>query len=207
VFDKLVVLFAANGLVLWGPFLLLVICGLGLPVPEDIVLVSAGYLAYQHSHHFFTVAAVMYVGILVGDSVVYFMGRYVGRRAIAMAPFRYWINAERISRSQKLFKKYGIVVIFVGRFLPGLRAPIFFSSGILHFSFPRFFVIDALAAFVSAPLFVWIGYWAAKNGAIDYIKSKIGETQAYLLISVVFVALLVIYVMKYRIKNRKNPGG
>lgn len=181
--DQILGLLSDSGLVLWGPFALLILCGLGLPLPEDIVLVSAGYLGFGAGYSLFHISSAMYVGILLGDSLVYFMGRRLGRRVLGTRFGRYVLSAPRLEKAESMFKKYGAGVVFVGRFLPGLRVPIFFSAGLLRFSVARFWLMDGFAALVSAPLFVALGMWGGSLNAEDFshVEKVLGNTQMVIL--------------------------
>jgi membrane protein DedA with SNARE-associated domain len=189
---------------LWGPFGLLLACGLGLPVPEDIVLLAAGFLGAQNDIPFLRIVALMYMGILIGDCIVYSLGRFFGRRVLSSRIGRYLINQESLDRAEGAFTKYGRGVIFVGRFLPGLRAPIFFTAGLLRFEPLRFLFMDGLAALLSAPIFVWIGHWAAERYAEDLsqLQHTVGRTKLAILFLISLVAAALIFF--WRKKNSKE---
>lgn len=191
---------------LWGPFSLLLACGMGFPVPEDIVLLAAGFLGAENGLPLFRVIAIMYVGILLGDGIVYSLGRFFGRGIIKTKIGRYLIKEASLVRAEDAFKKYGRGVIFVGRFLPGLRAPIFFSAGALRYQFLRFFIMDALAALVSAPLFVWVGHWAAETYAEDLsaLQSTLGRTKIFMGALILVLAMGIIFYWRKKHQKAKK---
>jgi len=191
---------------LWGPFGMLLLCGLGLPVPEDIVLLAAGFLGAENSIPLMKVIVVMYVGILLGDGIVYSVGRYFGRGVLQTKVGRFFIKEESLGKAESYFTKYGSGVIFVGRFLPGLRAPIFFSAGILRFRVFHFFFMDGLAALVSAPFFVWIGHWAHQKYAenLGELQGTLGRTKLIVGIVVAVVGLLAIIFWRRKNRPKKN---
>jgi membrane protein DedA with SNARE-associated domain len=178
----------------------LVFCGLGLPVPEDIVLIASGFLGAEEGTSLFKLIAVMYVGILIGDSIIYTLGRNFGRRVLGTRMGRWVITEDRLVKAEALFERYGTGVVFVGRFLPGLRAPVFFSAGLLRFSWPRFLIMDGFAAFVSAPLFVWLGHWAWSRYAedLDLLDKTIGRTKMIMGLSALMIAAIIFYWIRYR---------
>ncbi len=192
-----------GGFALWLPFGTLLLCGLGLPVPEDIVLVAAGFLGAKAGYSFGYVATVMYFGILVGDTATFFLGRYFGRGVMNSRWGKLVFNADRISRAEARFLKSGSWVIFVGRFLPGLRAAIFFSGGLLKFSVWKFWLMDGLAAIISAPVFVWIGefVWKKYGEDVSRLEATIGQTKIYL--GIVIVMLVAGYFSYRFFQNRK----
>lgn len=141
-------------------FGILLLCGFGLPVPEDITLFAGGLLAYYGVCDLWLMIGVCFVGVMVGDSLMWWVGHHFGRRILKRPFFHRLLPDERIAiASKKLNQKGSKRFLFFGRFMPGLRAPIFFTSGLLHVPFWRFFAMDGLAALVSVPLFVGSVYY------------------------------------------------
>jgi len=207
VLEKLILLFGQGAnLALLGPFSVLILCGLGLPIPEDIVLVTAGFLGAQDSIPFLGTALVMYLGILGGDSVVFAIGRYGGTRFVHSRLGRKIMSPEKLEGARKAFAKWGSAVIFVGRFMPGLRAPIYFSAGTFRYSYLRFLLIDGLAALVSAPFFVWLGHKAFFIFGTDFdaITAKISKYQTAVIAGALVLAVIIALVIWLRSRNRKN---
>ena len=173
--DNLLELFDGSSLSVWGPFGVLILCGVGLPIPEDLILIAAGMLGADRGQPVWHLIALMYAGILIGDLITYGIGRRFGRKFLGTRVGRYMLNEERLSKSEEYFKKYGTRVVFVGRFLPGLRAPIFFSAGVLRFPIARFLMMDGFAALVSAPAFVWLGHWAWSALDVESLEKNLAQ--------------------------------
>ncbi|MFU2113594.1 DedA family protein [[Pasteurella] aerogenes] len=171
-------------------FFVLVICGFGVPIPEDITLVSGGVisgLGYANPH---TMLVVSMFGVLIGDSTMYWLGRIYGTKILRFRPIRKMLTLKRLKSVREKFDKYGNRVLFSARFLPGLRAPIYMISGITRrVSFTRFILIDFIAAIISVPIWVYLGYFGASN--LDWLHEQIkrGQTVIY-----VFVALLALFL-------------
>jgi membrane protein DedA with SNARE-associated domain len=171
----------------------LIIAGTGVPIPEDIPLILSGYLCSEtHSpileipkyvdlngdgvkelvprripNVYFMMLAGM-AGVLAGDSIVY----SIGKKGIEADNFvarhlRKVMTPKRREKLERHFEKHGNLTIFVGRFLPGLRGPIFAIAGMSKLTYARFVLIDGLAAVLSVPLFVWVGYYFA--GSIEQL--------------------------------------
>ncbi|HET8723391.1 MAG TPA: DedA family protein [Anaeromyxobacteraceae bacterium] len=153
-------------------FGLLLAAGFGFPLPEDVPLIAGGVLAWLASpletvtlrtmladRGFQVMVAVGMSGILVGDSVIYLAGRRLGRRVAEVWPFRKMITPEKLERVERLLRQRGKVVVMVARFLPGLRAPTYFTVGHSRVPFWEFLLFDGLAALLSAPLWVALGFW------------------------------------------------
>ncbi len=153
-------------------FGVLLLCGFGLPLPEDVVLVSAGVLAWLASSldestlsgmvsdpGLLTMVAVGLVGIVAGDLVIYWMGRRLGSRVAEIPGLRRLVTPEKLEEVEKLMRRRGKVVVVIARYLPGLRAPTYFTVGHSRLPYFQFVLFDTAAALVSAPLFVGLGFY------------------------------------------------
>jgi len=162
VFNALLPIFTEYGY--FAVFTMLLVCGFGVPVPEDVTLVTGGVIAGLGYADVHTMFAVGMAGVLIGDGMVFSIGRFQGERVMALQSVRRIITAERYQSAQDAFHKYGRWVMFVARFLPGLRTPVFFSAGMSRrVSFPTWFLMDGVAAAISVPIWVYLGYFGARN--------------------------------------------
>jgi cobalt transport protein cbiM len=178
----------------------LIICGFGVPIPEDITLVSGGVisgLGYTNVHIMLVVSL---FGVLLGDSTMYWLGRIYGTKILRFRPIRRFLTLDRLRMVRSKFEQYGNRVLFVARFLPGLRAPIYMVAGITRrVSFIRFLLLDFFAAIISVPIWVYLGDLGASN--LDWLHEQIKKGQSIIYI---LIALLAIYLAwKWR-KGRKK---
>lgn len=139
-----------------GALATLVACGLGLPIPEDVTLFTMGYLAYLGVVDLGASVVLCLAGVLAGDCLVFGLGRRHGETLLNHRFLARLLHADRMGRARGLFQRWGTRVIFGARFMPGLRAPVFFSAGALGLPFRVFLLLDAAAAVVSVPLLVWV---------------------------------------------------
>ena len=114
----------------YAVFGVLVICGMGLPLPEDITLLTAGVISQLGDKNVHIMLVVAYLGVLCGDWVMYLIGWKFGPHLRQSRWFSKLLTPERMIQTETLFHRYGSRVIFVARFLPGLRAPIYVMTGI-----------------------------------------------------------------------------
>ncbi len=153
-------------------FCVLLLCGFGFPMPEDVILVTGGVLAWLASpldvptwhgmlrdRGLLEMMAVGLAGIVAGDSVIYWAGRRFGRRVADVWPFRRVVTPEKLERVERLLRTRGNIVVVIARFLPGLRAPTYFTVGHSRLPYWEFALFDGAAALVSAPLWVGLGFW------------------------------------------------
>jgi membrane protein DedA with SNARE-associated domain len=205
-FDTLLKYFADSPLSLWGPFLVLLLCGFGLPMPEDVVLVAAGALGQIDGRSWIEVSAVMYAGVMLGDSTIFLAGRYFGARIRGSRWFQRYFSEKKQGKVEDLFDRYHSWVLFVGRFLPGLRTPIFFTAGSTRVKFWKFFFFDGLAALVSVPFFVWLGHWlwAKFSDDISQLQQALSRTQSYSFMVAVLILLVVVVAVIRVVRNSRT---
>ncbi|UTH72300.1 DedA family protein [Chromobacterium sp. IIBBL 290-4] len=177
-------------------FAVLLVCGFGVPIPEDITLVAGGVisgLGYTNVHYMFVVGM---AGVLVGDGCMFLAGRIFGNKVLRFKPIARILTQERFEAVQEKFEKYGNWVLFVARFLPGLRSPIFITAGMTRrVPYWRFLLMDGFAAFISVPVWVYLGYYGAANR--EWLMTMVHRGQAGIL-SVVAVLLLVVGAVWYK---------
>jgi membrane protein DedA with SNARE-associated domain len=180
-FDTLFKIFQDSPLSLWGPFFVLILCGLGLPVPEDVVLLTAGAVGEHEGRSWIQVSVLMYVGVMAGDSTIFLAGRHLGGRLRTARWFQRVLSEAKQARVERLFDRYHSMVLFLGRFLPGLRAPIFFTAGSMRVRYWKFFLLDGLAALVSVPFFTWLGHWLWREFQDDLtqLERTLARTHSY----------------------------
>ena len=144
-------------------FGMLFLCGLGLPVPEDIPLIVSGILIGSHKMHLGIAAPLAWAGIIGGDCMLYMLGRTYGLN-ITRVPFvGKHVTKARIEKAEKLFERWGIWVVAIGRLFAGIRGAMVVAAGTLRFNFIKFIIADGLAALVSGGLFMFLGYKVGQN--------------------------------------------
>jgi membrane protein DedA with SNARE-associated domain len=185
-------------------FGVLLLCGFGLPMPEDVVLVTGGILTWLASHgddvtfasmvrdrNLLSMVAVGLAGIVAGDSVIYCAGRRYGARLAEFRLLRRVVTPEKLEKVEKLMRRRGNLVVVVARYLPGLRAPTYFTAGHARLPFWEFVLFDFAAALVSAPLWVCLGYYFGHN--VEAAARAAAKCSHYLLgAALVVVALLAV---------------
>ncbi|MGA9521234.1 MAG: DedA family protein [Myxococcaceae bacterium] len=194
-------LLGSDGLVAYlTVFGVLLACGLGVPLPEDISLLLGGYLAHHGAANLYGMMAVGFVGILAGDSLIYFAGRRIGTR-VGQKPgfFARIVTPEKRARVEGLFATHGQKIVCAARFLPGVRAVTFFTAGSAGMGYWRFVFWDGLAALLSAPVFVWLGWYF--GGDLDALIQKLKDGQMTVIGA---LGLVAIAYLGYRVRKARN---
>lgn len=202
VFDALLPIFTQYGYV--AVFVMLLVCGFGVPIPEDVTLVTGGVIAGMGYADVDTMLIVGLAGVLVGDGLMFLLGRWYGQRIIALPFFRKVLTPERFVSAQDRFERYGKWVMFVARFLPGLRTPVFFTAGMTRkVPFLTWLLMDGFAALISVPVWVYLGYYGALK--IDWLFQMVHRGQSVIL-SILAVGGVVLAGIWWRRRRNKSAA-
>ncbi|WP_440225311.1 DedA family protein [Dokdonella sp. MW10] len=198
--DTLIQFFTANGYL--AVFLVLMICGFGVPIPEDITLVAGGVIAGLGYVNVHVMVAVGLAGVLCGDSLMFAVGRLFGERALRLRWVAMLLTPKRYARVQAKFARYGTRLMFIARFLPGLRSPIYLTAGMTRrVSFLKFFLLDGLAALISVPVWVYLGYYGAQNH--EWLLTWLGRGKTVVLAIVGVLMIGAIWYFGRRFLRRR----
>ncbi len=182
-------------------FFFLILCGLGNPVPEDTVLIAAGYLAYDGVVNLYIILGIAYVGVLTGDLMLYYFGRRYGQHIIEHPKFLKLIPIRRVDKVRRGFKRWGHWMIFFARFLVGFRSPTFLLSGIMKVPFKEFLIIDCLGALVSVPIFVGAGYLFGSH--VDALRQDIGRIKSWV-IAIIVAVIAIFFLWRWYVSRKKD---
>ena len=192
----------------WGGYFilfgLLFACGLGLPLPENIPLLLAGYFISQGKMDPFIASALAWLGIIGGDCVLYHLGKKYGLN-ITKVPFvGKHVTKGRILRAEQLFERWGVWVVAVGRLFAGIRGAMVVAAGAIRFNFVKFVIADGLAALVSGGLFILLGYWAGKKlGSIGEMRQKIKGVEHWVFGGIGLAVVVIVLFVWLRRKRHK----
>ncbi len=182
-----------------GIFLLMVMESATLPVPSEVVLPLGGYLVSQGKLEFWSVVAVATVGSMIGTTVDYSIGYYLGRPAVLRYGRMVRFSQERLETTERWFSRHGNSVVLLARFVPLLRTLIAFPAGIVRMESKRFLAYSAVGILVWDIILVYLGVVAGQN------SSAIGNIlQAYFLplgLAAIVIAAIIAYM-----SLRKTPG-
>jgi membrane protein DedA with SNARE-associated domain len=203
--ERLISLFAENGYT--AVFLALMISGAGLPLPEDITLVAGGVIAglgYANVHVMFAVAM---VGVLLGDSAIFLLGKHYGTRILKWPGVSRLLTPARYAKVQEKFDRYGNRLMFFARFLPGMRTTVYLTAGATHrVSFLRFFLLDGVAALISVPIWVYLGYLGANNHTWLIKWMRRGQTSLWVIGGVALLTILFFWLRHRHRTARATPA-
>ncbi len=156
-------------LVYVGIFMVIVLTGAGLPVAEEIIVCAAGILFYKGVVEVVPVWCICYVGILIADSIVVYLGWHFGKAILHRRSVKRMLHPRRVVWAKHQVHNHGAWMIAASRFIPGSRYPTLLIIGMLHLKRWKFLVADGAAAIVSVSLQLTLGWW------LGHISSNIGQ--------------------------------
>ena len=175
-----------------GLFVVLLLCGMGLPMPEDIALLAGGFLVHRGVTRYPITLAVALLGVVAGDNSLFFLGRRFGTGLVRYFGLNRPGSQAQINRIRAFMRRHGHRAIFYARFLAGLRALIYLTAGSFGVTPLRFLAYDLLGAIISVPIVVSIGYLF--GGQLEVVIHYLGGFER--LLWVVAVLSLAIYGMR-----------
>ncbi len=197
-FESLVEAFVAHPYL--GVGVVFLFCGAGLPLPEEIVLIAAGYVVFNTDGPVGTMMAACALAILAGDMIPYLLGRYFGTRVLRLRYMRMWVTRRRLVKFDRWFRKRGDLVIFIARFLTGIRMVAFFTAGMMKMSWRRFLLLDGLGILVLVPPLVLVGYTGGEY--IDQAIARVKQIETGIVIATIL--LLASIALWYWLRQRKR---
>lgn len=192
-------------------FLFMLASSFGLPIPEEITLISTGLVTFMANHpdkypapfegaphvEVWTAAYVAFFSVLFSDILVFSIGKYFGPKVTSSRFMQKFISAESMDKIHKLAQKYSYWVCGIFRFTPGLRFPGHLSCGMSGISYSKFIVIDGIAALISVPTQIFL--------VAHYGEDIIAQVKRFnLAIGIIVFIILVVFITKKIIHHRRN---
>jgi membrane protein DedA with SNARE-associated domain len=179
----------------FGLFGVLLAAGLGLPIPEDIPLITSGWIVHKNDSNLGLMMLTGLAGVLIGDSIMFHMGRKYGAQIMEHRWFSRVIRPWLLQRARQLYDDHGAKMLFAARYMPGIRSAMYLSAGTFGVPYWKFLLIDGSAAMISVPLWIWAGW--KFSGQIEHILG--GARTATIGISSMLVTALVVWaIWEYR---------
>jgi len=146
-----------------GTFVLLFMTGMAMPIPEEPILLAAGFACYQSQANVVILIVCAMAGILGGDSFIWWVGKRHGDWVFKSRLFRYLLPEERLAIARAKINQNGAKVAFFGRFIAGLRFVTFFTCGNMGIRYGTFLFMDFLAAMLTIPTSIWATWYFGQH--------------------------------------------
>ena len=177
-----------------GIFSLLVLGIVGLPIPDETLLLFAGYLVYRGDLALFPTMAAAWLGSLCGISVSYALGRAFGLYALRHHGRYIHLSEESVDRAHSWFNRAGRWSLLLGYFFPGIRHLTAYAAGASKLELPTFALFAYTGGVLWSAMFIVIGYLLEERWA----RGSEGLRHHLLLASLVICGILLGYFLARR---------
>jgi len=193
----------SEGFIYAGLFLLLFLCGLGLPIPEELTLLTGGFFVHLGIIRFYPTLAIGFFGILGGDLAIYSIGKKWGQDLLKHSNLRRVITDRRLERGRQFFREHGSLTVLIARFISGFRVAAFFAAGTMGVTLGRFLLLDLLGSLILIPLLILLGYYF--GASIGWLSEVVTHIDFLLKVLAVLACVAVLGYYLCRRKKSSRP--
>jgi membrane-associated protein len=177
----------------------IVFCETGLVVtpflPGDSLLFTAGAIAALGSLDPWLLNLLLFVAVICGDNVNYWIGRFIGPRAFT-GHYRF-LRREHLERTHAFFERHGGRTVVLARFVPIVRTFTPFVAGVGAMSYPRFLAYSLAGGAFWVTAFLWAGYYFGNLPAVR-------ENFSLVVLGIILISVLPILIGI--LKERRKPA-
>ncbi len=191
---------SAGSLGYLGIFILMFLESSFFPFPSEVVMIPAGWLAYQGKMSLVLAILAGLAGSYVGAVFNYFLAKKLGRSFLLKYGRYLFIKPQTLEKLDNFFARHGHISTFNGRLIPGVRQYISLPAGLAKMNFAKFSLYTVLGAGLWVAVLTLLGYFLGQNQAL--IKAKLR------LITWAALALVAVFSLIYFIfKNKSQKHG
>jgi Uncharacterized membrane-associated protein, COG0586 len=184
-----------------GVFLLMVLEGIGLPFPSEVIMVFAGFLSTGNLGLFILYALSGSIGGFVGNLLLYYISVYGGRPLILFIGKYVGLKEEHLVRTEKWFDAKGEWTVFFGRFVPGFRSYMSIPAGVSKMNIVKFSIFTFSGSLIWSTALAAGGYVLRKSwNTLVPIIEKIG----LFLLAIFIVAFFIYFLYRWFAKRRNT---
>jgi membrane protein DedA with SNARE-associated domain len=191
--------------VLWGITLSLFAGGLGVPVPENALVIAGGYAIYKGLCPAVVAVALWSTALILGDATLFLLMRWFFSRPSLSMLMKRLVKPDKLEQYKRAFSRHGGWTLFLARFTFGIRAVAYVAAGAADYPFRRFLAVDGVSVGLQILLFIGIGYYGSER--IEWAKAAVHEI-AILLTIFALLSILVSVAASLLIKqlSKRNPS-
>ncbi len=181
-----------------------------LPLPSELVMPPAGYLAAKGEMSFAVAVACGVLGSVLGALANYGLALWLGRAFVRKLGRYVLISDRSLDRAERFFADHGEISTFLARMLPVVRHLISLPAGLARMPLPRFVLFTGLGAAVWCTILTWIGWFIGKKenlllSALDDEARRYAGRAVVILLPVLAV-LAAAYFVWHRRRSRQGSG-
>jgi membrane protein DedA with SNARE-associated domain len=179
-------------------FLLILLESTLVPIPSELVMPFAGFMAWKGEFSLPVILVINSVGAVVGSGICYWIGTVGGKPFLVSYGKYFLVRQHEIERTEAFFARHGKKTILIGRFLPVIRHIISVPAGIARMPLPGFFLQTFLGATIWGGALILLGYyvganWEALTSTLKRVDHVIGA-----ILVLALVALGIRFVVRRR---------
>ena len=183
-----------------GIFILMAMESSVIPIPSELVMPPAGYLAQQGQMNMLVAILCGTAGSLAGAYANYFAAHYLGRPLLLKYGKYVWITEKKFAKVERFFRDHGEVSTFVGRLLPVVRHLISLPAGLSGMNHLKFSLYTLAGAGLWVTVLTFIGYFIGMNRDLIMRYSHHALLGAVVLSAVI----IILYVRSHRKKTAER---
>ncbi len=176
-----------------GIVLLMAIESACIPLPSEIIMPFSGYLVFKGEITLWGVALAGALGCVLGSIPAYYLGMYGGRPLVEKYGKWVLISHHDLHLADRAFKKYGDIIIFIGRMLPAVRTFIAFPAGIARMHLGKFIAYT----FAGSLIWCWVLAYAGMKFGEHWDELEVYFHQFHYVIVIAAVIFMVWYVRRH----------
>ncbi len=176
-----------------GVFILMTLESAALPVPSEVVMPFAGYLAYQGVFNLYMISILGALGCTAGSVLSYYVGYKGGRPFIEKYGKYVFIESSHMQLAETWFNKYGDRAVFFSRLLPVIRTFISFPAGIGKYDLRKLVTFSFIGSLPWCFALAYVGFYLG-----PFWKNIIGFFNGLDIIVVVSIIIIFLYYWKLR---------
>lgn len=134
-----------------------------IPIPSEVIMPFSGFLVFENKLNLFLVVFAGAVGNLFGSIILYVIGFYGGRKFLEKYGRLVLVSYHDLEIADRLFSKYGQIIIFVSRILPAVRTYISFPAGVAKMDFKKFCLYTFAGSVPWTYVLTWAGVIMGRN--------------------------------------------
>ncbi len=185
---------AIGGVGYAGIFILMFLESTFVPVPSEIVMIPAGYLAQKGEMNFVIATLMGVLGSLGGALFNYFFAMKYGRAFLEKYGKYMLLSHDKLAKLETFFIKHGEISTFSGRLILGVRHLISLPAGYAKMHLGKFIIYTTLGSAIWVLVLMFVGYLVGSNEAL--VEHYLGRATIIAVISIVLIAIVYIYKMK-----------
>ena len=169
-----------------------------LPIPSELVMTFAGFLASSGKLSFAGAVAAGTLGNLVGSYITWIIGRYAGRAIIVRLGKFVLLKEEDLAKAERWFERRGELAVFVARMLPVLRTFVSLPAGAAEMPLLKFGFYTLLGSIPFNLALVAAGY--ALGSSYDSLAKDI-QYVGYVIAVLAIVGIAIFFYRRYQGKK------